>query len=210
MSIIHTLNDLVLSGEFWLLTDGCVSKDAAAKLELEQIQESLLIDSFPLFQRLPPTYVPVSFCENSVFQLEEAHKARPDSTEEQRCSRLIVWMQKRPVNLKSSVRYLWVHEISGLSGSGLLGSKERSTCCGILRNVQLVQWWKSSQIIFKIFHLKVCSALKHGLCYALFSFLQSVTELFILPSPLPWKRKQSKLFPKYWQYLFWIFIFCFL
>lgn len=94
MSIIHTLNDLVLSGEFWLLIDGCVSKDAAAKLELEQIQESLLIDSFPLFQRLPPTYVPVSFCENSVFQLEEAHKARPDSIEEQRCSSIIVWMQK--------------------------------------------------------------------------------------------------------------------
>lgn len=48
-SIIHTLNDLVLSGEFWLLVDGSASKDTTAKLDLEQIQESLLID--PLFHK---------------------------------------------------------------------------------------------------------------------------------------------------------------
>lgn len=44
-SIIYTLNDLVLSGESWLLVDGSASKDTTTKLDLEQIQESLLIDS---------------------------------------------------------------------------------------------------------------------------------------------------------------------
>lgn len=44
-SIIHTLNDLVLPGEPWLLIDGSASKDTSAKLDLEQIQETLLIDS---------------------------------------------------------------------------------------------------------------------------------------------------------------------
>lgn len=53
-SIIHTLNNLVLSGESWLLVDGCASKDAAAKLELEQIQ---FINWFFLFLRLLPIFV---------------------------------------------------------------------------------------------------------------------------------------------------------
>lgn len=41
------LNDLVLSGESWLLADVGASKDTTTKLDLEHIQESLLID--PLF-----------------------------------------------------------------------------------------------------------------------------------------------------------------
>lgn len=35
----------MLSGDSWLLVDGSASKDTTAKLDLEQVQESLLIDS---------------------------------------------------------------------------------------------------------------------------------------------------------------------
>lgn len=85
----------------------------------------------------------------------------------------------------------------------------RSICSGILTNVQLLQWWDSSQMIFKILHLKVCLALEHGSCHVLLAFIYSITALSILPFPLPLKRKKSKPFPKYFVSLFWIYFFVF-